>query len=798
MATRRSPLVERVAAAVSRRAKVDWQTALARARTPAQRRQLEALKAIAIVDSAHRHTPPASWGRFELRGTIAKGSFGTVHRALDPLLQREVALKVLHDASDPAAVLEEGRTLAAINHPNVVKVHDVHEYNGTIALSIDLVEGRTVEQHLQRAGTMSSREAALMGIDLCLALEAVHNAHVLHRDIKADNVIRCPGGDHYVLTDFGGGERKAMGGHGARRVIGTPLYLAPEVLVGGERATIAADIYSLGVLLYHAVTDEYPVSGATLEEVEAHHAAGPTLLATRRPDLPSRFTRVVDRALSRDPAKRQRSARELKDDLKVALDSEIAQAAAAPFRRDVVAAVPSVAVLPFVNAGPEQDVEHICTGVAWEIITGLGHVPGLRVASRISSFAPQHAANTDVKSLCAQLGVDAVLQGQVRKTGGSLRITAQLLNGADGHQLWADGFGEQMEDLSDVQETIAHRVVRGMQVRLGDLAGKRLTRQHTDNARAYELYLRGRHSWGKRYEGGFVDARRQFEDAIKEDAAYPLAHAGLADTYAFIGFYSIGKPRDAFAKARLAADRAIAADGYLPEAHTSLGLVKLGNDWNFEGAAADFLRAIELDSSTQENVLARIYLSWVYVLLKEDGEAVLEAQRAKETEPDSPLINSGAAHTLFLIGRDYDKAVEYCDAALHFDRDCLVAIYVKAACLAKVGRLAEAIAMMERAAALSARAPFYLAILGNMYGRAGRVDDALELLEELGRKSGYVPPHSHAFIYAGLNNLDRAFEWQAKASEDGASPFNYYSPLIENMQKDPRHRRDMKHMGLRT
>jgi serine/threonine protein kinase/tetratricopeptide (TPR) repeat protein len=781
MALRKPPLVESVAAAMGWRAKMNWSAVLTRAKTASPR-------------PAHE-TP--KWGRFELRREIAKGAFGAVHRALDPLLQREVALKVLHDTSDPAAVIEEARTLAAINHPNVVKVLEVHEHDGAIALSMELIEGRTVEQHLERDGAMSSREAALMGIDLCLALEAVHGAHVLHRDIKPHNVIRCAGGDRYVLTDFGGGERARGGGYGSRRTIGTPLYLAPEVLIGHHPATIASDIYSLGVLLYHAVTNDYPVAGKTLEEVEAAHTKGPIPLAKRRADLPSRFARLVDRALDPDPAKRQRSARELKDDLTVALESELAKAAAATFRRDAIPEIPSVAVLPFVNVGPDQDVEHICSGVAWEIITGLGNVPGLRVAPRIASFEPQHSANPDVMNICQELGVDAVLQGQVRKTGDNLRITAQLLSGGDGQQFWAEGFGERMKDLSDVQENIAQRVVRGMKVRLVDLGGKRLTRQHTDNPRAYNFYLRGRHSWGKRYEGGFVDARQQFEKAIEEDAAYPLAHAGLADTYAFTGFYSIGKPRDAFARARLAADRALAADKYLPAAHTSLGLVKLGNDWDFEGAARDFLRAIELDKS-QDNVLARVYLSWVYVLLKEDGEAVREAQRAKDTEPNSPLINSGAAHTFFLIGRDYETAMQCCDDALHFDADCLVAIYLKAASLAKRGKLGDAIALMERAAALSRRAPFYLAILGNLYGRAGRVAEAQALLAELGAKAGYVPPHSHAFVYAGLNDLDRAFEWQAKALDDGASPFNYYSPLIDNMQADARHLRHMKQMGLRT
>ncbi|PYR70576.1 MAG: hypothetical protein DMF88_02340 [Acidobacteria bacterium] len=785
MAYRKRPLLASVSAAAANwRSRKHWSAVLRRAKDAPPLPRVEQQR--------------ERWGRFELRGVIAQGAFGTVYRALDPLMNRLVALKVRHDANDPAAVIEEARTLAAVNHPNVVTAFEVQEDDGVFALAMDYIEGPTVERYLEQNGPMGWREAALMGFHICLALDAVHDAQVLHRDIKAQNVIRCARGDRYVLTDFGAGERKDLGRPGAGRVIGTAAYLAPEVLLRGQPATIASDIYSLGVLLYHAVTNDYPVPGKTFVEVEAAHARGPISLAKRQSSLPRRFIRVVDRAIDPDPARRQRSALELKDDLAAAMASDLAETAAARFPREVIPEIPSVAVLPFVNSGSDENVDHICSGVAWEIITGLGKLPGLRVAPRVSSFARQHAANPDATAICEALKVDAVLQGQVRKTGTAVRITAQLVSGAHGQQLWADAFDEQMH-LGDVQETIAQRVVRGMKVRLGDLAGTRLTRQHTDNRRAYNFYLRGRHSWAKRYDGGFVDALQQFEEAIKEDAAYAHAHAGLADTYAFIGFYSIGKPRDAFAKARIAADRALALDHYLPQAYTSRGLVKLGNDWDFDEAALDFLKAIELDKS-QENPLARIYLSWTYVLdgKHDEDDALREAQLAKDAEPDSPLVNAGAGHTVFIIGRDYNLAIKHCDDALHFDEGCLVAKYVKAACLAKMGRLGDAIHLMEEVVAQeSVRAPFYLAILGNLYGRAGRAADAQRLLNELAVKPGYVPPHAHAFIHAGLNDLDRAFQWQAKAADEGASPFTYYSPLIDNMKADPRHERDMTQMGWR-
>lgn len=753
-----------------------WSAVIRRARTSRARQPIE---------------PKTRLGKFEVRGEIASGAFGTVHRAFDTVMNRDVALKVLHDLSDPAAVLNEGRTLAAVRHPNVVTAFDVVNVDGLCLLVMDYIDGPTIETHL-RHGPMSWREAAHMGFDVCLAVEAVHDAGVLHRDIKAQNVIRCSNGNRHVLTDFGAGERRELG-YGSERTLGTPAYLAPEILVRREAATIASDIYSIGVLLYHAVTNEYPVPGRTALEVLAAHAHGPIPLANRRSDLPAAFVQIVDRAVHPDPAKRQRSAGELKNHLRAALDADLAEAPAR-LRRDIIPELPSVAVLPFANVAGEQDLEHLCTGVAWEVITGLGQVPGLRVASSASSFASQLAGNTDAATVCKALKVGAVVQGQVRKSGDGLRITAQLV-GADGEQLWAEAFDEP-DGLGDVQEAIAQRVVRGMKVRFDDLSGRRLT-QHTDNRRARNFYLRGRHSWAKRYEGGFIDARQQFEAAIKEDAGYVLAHAALADTYAFVGFYSIGKPRDAFAKARIAISPVREKGKHLPQVHTSLGLIRLGDEFDFKGAVKHFLDAIDLDKA-HENVLSRIYLSWVYVLLQDEERALDEMQSALDLEPNVPLINSGAAHTLFLVGRDYATAIQYCDDALHFDPQCIVAMYVKAGCLAKQGRVGDAIEQAERAVALSHRAPFYLAILGNLYGRAGRDGDAQVLLNELAVKPGYVPPHAHAFIHAGLGNLDRAFEWQARAADDGASPFNYFSPLIDNMQADPRHERDKRQMGWPT
>jgi len=456
--------------------------------------------------------------------------------------------------------------------------------------------------------------------------------------------------------------------------------------------------------------------------------------------------------------------------------------------------IPSVAVLPFESLGPDEDLEYFCTGLAEELLTGLGKVPGLRVASRTSSFHVNRTG-TDIKHVCRLLDVDAALEGTVRKAGDRVRISAQLISAEDGCHLWSEGYDRSTADLFAVQDEITRSVVDRLKVTLAEFPRQPLIRQHTRNPRAYQCYLRGRFYWTRRYHGGLKAALEQFEQAIQEDAGYALAYAGLADAYSFMGVYAVQKPRAAFALASAAAERALAIDADLPEAHTSLAFIRVSNDWNWPEAEREFRRALDLDPT---QTLARLYLSWLMVLQGDRAGAVIEARRAQEIEPLSPLVNAGLAHTLFLARR-YDQAVTECERSLEVDPNFIFAIHMLGMCRALQSRLTEAIEIGERTVLMSGRAPFYLGVLGHYYARNRATDKANAILEELGRlvATRYVPPHCQVYVYAGANDLDRAFEWQAKAYDDGASPFYYFSPLIENLHADPRHHADLRRMGLR-
>jgi serine/threonine-protein kinase len=312
---------------------VDWVDAESHA-SDADRGVVRQLRLVSAIAQVHRtagsedfsdeeRSPalplPSRWGPLEVREHVGRGSFGDVYRAWDLRLDREVALKLLHhDSEDQSStIIDEGRLLARVRHPNVVTIHGADRIGRRVGLWMEFIRGQTLETLLAERGTFGAQEALLIGVDLCRALSAVHRAGVVHRDVKAQNVIREDGG-RVVLMDFGTGLERSLGA-GEPTLSGTPLYLAPE-LFEGTPATRQSDIYSLGVLLFHLVTQSYPIPGRSIAEVRAAHAARRRLwLRDLRPDLPERFVQTIEPALAVDPGARYQSAGEMEQALLAAL-----------------------------------------------------------------------------------------------------------------------------------------------------------------------------------------------------------------------------------------------------------------------------------------------------------------------------------------------------------------------------------------------------------------------------------------------------------------------------------------------
>jgi TolB-like protein/Flp pilus assembly protein TadD len=658
---------------------------------------------------------------------------------------------------------------------------------------MELIRGATLEQRLQQQGPFSAQEASLVGTDLCAALAAVHGAGLIHRDVKSQNVMREDGG-RIVLMDLGTGREIDAGRLYMPDLVGTPLYLAPEIFAGGS-ASVQSDLYSLGVLLYHLVTGSYPVRAATIEELQERLANRKTVrLRDARPDLPTAFVRVVERAMASDPDQRYESAGALEADLLQALDDDtvrsgaeapetLSRSSGAP--SDVrTNQAPSIAVIPFVDMNREKNLEYFCDGISEEIINALTKVRGLRVAARTSAFQFKGKAE-DIRRVGAVLNVQTVLEGSVRATGNRLRIITQLVDATSGYQLWSERFERNLEDIFAVQDEIATAVARTLRVRLS--AGTLSARPSTTNFEAYTLFLKGRHHWNKRTEDGLMKSIVYFQDALEQDPGYGQAYVGLAEAYVTLGIYGALPPTEVMPKARAMAQEAMKLVDSSPDVFTSLGCVGAMYDWAWPEAERHFRRAIEINP--QYPTARQWYAINLLVPQQRFAEARAELEIAAELDPLSLAVGASGGLTAY-FARDYGDAVNGLERTLDLDADFAIARFFLGHAYTELSKYDEAIRALEAVTRLPTRSPEMVAGLGYACARAGHVDRAQAALGELAAmaESRYVSPSLPAQIHAGLKDTAAALQWLERAYEGRAADLAWLGvrPVFDGLRSEPR------------
>lgn len=768
-------LLEGVASAILDDAPIDWGDVESRS-AGTDRSLLEQLRLLATLRTVARTTESSegskleSWGHLRVFERIGRGAFGEVYRAWDPRLDREVALKLLPidsaaGDSRKSAFIEEGRLLARVRHPNVVTLYGAERIGARIGLWMELVRGRTLEDVLHEGRTFTSNEVINLGLELCKAIAAVHGAGLIHRDVKAQNVMLADDG-RVVLMDFGTGRELAE--ESETSVAGTPLYLAPEVLAG-EKATVWSDIYSMGVLLYRLLTSSYPVRAKSLADLRRAHADRErTDVRSVRPDAPSRLARVIECAIDPEPQRRYQSADALAADL-ASIDARrkfvpMAYAAgiALPLiligwggwqllgrqesdRRSAGSAgaalaalvpeseVPVIAVLPFKNRSSEPDSDYFVDGLTDEIIRNLAVIDGLQVRSQTSSFFFKNKRN--LADIGAQLRANLVVEGSVQRDGRRLRVNAQLVRVAGDVPLWSERFDRPLEDIFAIQDEISRAIVNKLRLTLG-----RGQRRYNTNVEAYELYLKARVLVDRRGVANAQKAAELFEEVIASDSAFAPAHAGLANAYAFMSLPSQGGIpfETAYSVMRPAAVKALQLDPLLPEALAATGWVySYEHDW--PNAEKAFERAIELNPS-----LTQTYTSYSISTLEPLGKfdkALQFLQVALQNDPLSLDVLREIGQVQLLAGR-YEEAIDTFQRVRAVDDDFPFATGFLGRALALGGRPAEALPLFKNTP-WSAHA----------YVMTGRRKQAEELTV-LHRGN----PFAEAFIYAALGDTDRTFE----------------------------------------
>ncbi len=420
---------------------------------------------------------------------------------------------------------------------------------------------------------------------------------------------------------------------------------------------------------------------------------------------------------------------------------------------------PSIAVLPFADMSSGRDQEYFCDGIAEEIINALARLEGLKVAARTSSFALRGAAE-DVREIGRRLGVRAVLEGSVRKSGANLRITVQLIDTGDGCHLWSERFDRTGEDVFAIQDEIARGVVGALELRLGLNETLALGHRHTDNPRAHDAYLRGRHLLNQRRD--FTRAIEHLETAIAVDPLYALPHAGIAETFSILGLWGFLPPVNAFARAEAAASRAIELDETLAEAHAWLGFALFVHGWEWERGARHFETALHLPRPGWLSLFGFA----VYRLVRGQRQAVREVcDSLVELEPYSAiaLAQAAAMHVAF---DDHDRALPLLDRALELEPALAMANYWMGVCRAARGEFDEAERALRSAfeGGLAAAAM----VLSGVLVAVGEREAAKRLLTELEAtaETRYVPAVVRAIAWAALGDRERGERLLERAEAD--------------------------------
>jgi eukaryotic-like serine/threonine-protein kinase len=762
---------------------------------------------------------------------LGGGGMGVVYKAEDTKLGRHVALKFLpEELAQDAQALErfqrEARAASALNHPNICTLYEIDEADGLHFIAMELLEGQTLHQRV--AGRPLDMETMFeLAMQIASALEAAHGKGIVHRDIKPANIFVTGLGQAKVL-DFGLAKLAPAGGEASNeptltrernlttpgQALGTVAYMSPEQ-VAGKDLDARTDLFSFGAVLYEMATGRQAFSGNTSGIIfHSILEKNPAAVSRLNPELPAKLEEIVGKALEKDRDVRYQHAADIRADLKrLKRDTTSGTSAvnvalpATPWWRKksagiavvavllalgAVAArygwlsrgrtISSVAVLPFTGSAADQGTEFLQEGISDGITDALSQMPNLKVMASSSVFRYKGKTN-DPQQAGRDLKVDAVLTGRMAQSGDTLAVNAELVNVADGSQIWGEQYSRKLADVPGLQREIVRDVSDKLRLKLTGEQQQRLERHPTENAEAYQFYVQGRHEMDKFTDAAWKKAAGYFQQAVDKDATYSAAYAGLAEAYVILGEESDLPSREAFEKARAAANRAITLDDGLAEAHASLGYVDW-NTWEFAAAEREFRRALDLNPNL---AIAHFYYARYFMSLGRFNDTEKELQRAQELDPLSLAVALQVGYLSYLRHRN-DQAIAQLQKVLEIDPNYATAHLAMFAAYVAKGDHAEAAEEASQYLATTGN-PKFAAELKQAYAKSGFrgvLQYQISKRSDPGNLELYYP-FTVALDYANLGDKDKAFFWLEKCYADRVGLLDLkVEPALDSLRSDPR------------
>jgi serine/threonine-protein kinase len=733
-------------------------------------------------------------GPYPVVGTLGEGGMATVYLAEDPRHGRRVAIKVMKPDMAKAIghdrFLREIETIARLTHPHILPLFDSGESDGQLYYVMPHIEGPSLKKRQRAVGRFPVEEALQLARAIAAALGHAHQHGLVHRDVKPANILLSDG--IALVADFGvarstirgldSHEETAAGAAALTSsgvIIGTPQYMAPEQAFGDPNVDGRADLYALGCVLYEMLAGQPPFDGDTAHVLLRQHTSSPVPpLQAIRPDVPDAVARAIERLLAKSPDDRFATAALF---ITALADAHIL----GNTTTSVTTVAPpdgfTIAVLPFQNLSGSPDDACLADGISDELIHTLGRIDGVRVTARGSSFLFRERT-ADIRTIGARLNVASIIDGTLRRSGKRLRLTAQLINAADGFQVWSERYDREVDDVFALEDDIAGAIAAVLRVRLTGV-------RHTPAASfdAYERYLMGLHHWNRRTPQDLEKALEHLTAATALDPAFAPAFGAMGLSYVTLALYGLRPPADVTASARAAVERALTLDRGDTAALSARACIRAIHDWDTESAERDFREVIA--ASPSDATARQWYATNLLAPLGRFDEARAALARARELDPLSPSIIVSAGLIAYLT-RDLTGALAQFERALALDAGFSAAQYFMGPVLMASGRPAEAIAALEAAADGMGQSPEVIAALATVCALSGDRARAESLMADLvaAGDTRYVSAALTAMVKSALGDMDGCVADIERAIDQRAVEVIWLDvrPVWAPLRKDPR------------